>query len=128
MTSETPSYGKRWCEVGIVGQLDDRQLSQSIFFMYDPRGPTAFCNAPTCVQLRGAWVVKTIAYLCGHHIARFTPTTHAALTFKNHVDELCDATLLPWKTVRIWGSTFLERGVMRTTTSGESHRISRRLC
>ena len=47
------------------------------------------------MQIQGAWIVQTIAYLREHHITRFTPTTHAALTFKKHVDELCNATLLP---------------------------------
>jgi len=67
----------------------------NLFFMYGPQGPTSFCNGPTCVELQGAWIVQTIAYLREHHITKFTPTTHAALTFKKHVDELCNATLVP---------------------------------
>lgn len=67
----------------------------NLFFTYGPQGPTAFCNGPTCSQLQGKWIVQTIAYLREHHVTKFTPTTHAALTFKKRVDELCAASLLP---------------------------------
>ncbi|KAG8216622.1 cyclohexanone monooxygenase [Butyriboletus roseoflavus] len=67
----------------------------NLFFTYGPHGPTAFCNGPTCLQLQGAWIVQTIAYLREHHITKFTPTTHAALKFKKHIDEMCAVTLLP---------------------------------
>ncbi|KAH0835013.1 cyclohexanone monooxygenase [Lanmaoa asiatica] len=67
----------------------------NLFFTYGPHGPTALCNGPTCLQVQGAWIVKTIEYLREHSITKFTPTTHAALMFKKHVDEMCAATLLP---------------------------------
>ena len=66
----------------------------NLFFTYGPHGPTASCNGPTCVQLQGAWIVQTVAYLCEHHITKFTPTTRAALAFKKRVEGLCSATLL----------------------------------
>ena len=65
----------------------------NLFFVYGPQGPTAFCNVPVCVEIQGDWVAETIRYLREHHITKFTPTTHAALTFKKHINELCDATL-----------------------------------
>ena len=67
----------------------------NLFFTYGPHGPTSFCNGPTCLQLQGAWIVQTIAYLHKYHITKFMPTTHAALTFKKHIDEMCAVTLLP---------------------------------
>ena len=46
------------------------------------------------MQLQGAWIIQTIAYLREHHITKFTPTTRAALAFKKRVKGLCSATLL----------------------------------
>ena len=66
----------------------------NLFFTYGPHGPTAFCNGPTCLQLQSIWITQTITYLREHRITKFTPTTHAALAFKKHVNELCAATLI----------------------------------
>ena len=67
----------------------------NLYFVYGPHGPTAFCNGPTCVEVQGSWIVQTIEYLRQHGITKFTPTSHAALTYKKHIDALSDATLLP---------------------------------
>lgn len=64
----------------------------NLFFTYGPHGPTAVCGL-ICLELQGKWVTQTIAYLREHAITKFTPTTQAALTFKKHVNDLCDATL-----------------------------------
>jgi hypothetical protein len=77
-----------YCSLGLA--IDD---FPNLFFTYGPHGPTAFCNGPTCLQLQGAWIVQVITYL-RDHITKLTPTTHAALTFKKHIDELCNGTLL----------------------------------
>ncbi|KAF8550520.1 cyclohexanone monooxygenase [Imleria badia] len=66
----------------------------NLFFTFGPHGPTAFCTGPICAQIQGAWIAETIVYLREHHITKFTPTTHAALRFKKHINELCNATLL----------------------------------
>lgn len=66
----------------------------NLFFTYGPHGPTT-ANAPTCVEIQGEWVVQTIAYLREHRITKFTPMTHVAMKFKKHINELCNATLLP---------------------------------
>ncbi|KAF8553192.1 cyclohexanone monooxygenase [Imleria badia] len=67
----------------------------NLYFVYGPQGPTAFCNGPTCVEVQGSWIVQTITYLRQYGITKFTPTCHAALTYKRHIDELSNATLLP---------------------------------
>ncbi|KAG9311517.1 cyclohexanone monooxygenase [Chiua virens] len=67
----------------------------NLFFTYGPQGPTAFSNGPTCAQLQGSWIDQTIGYLRDNHITKFTPTGHAASTFKKHIDELFGGTLLP---------------------------------
>ena len=67
----------------------------NLYFVYGPQGPTAFCNGPTCVEVQGSWVVRTIEYLRQHGITKFTPTSHAALNYKKHIDALTNATLLP---------------------------------
>ncbi|KAI9458454.1 cyclohexanone monooxygenase [Boletus coccyginus] len=66
----------------------------NLFFVYGPQGPSAFCNGPTCVEIQGSWVIHTIEYLRQHGITKFTPTSHAALTYRKHVDALFDATLV----------------------------------
>lgn len=67
----------------------------NLFMVYGPQGPTAFCNAPTCLELQAGWITQTIAYLREHDITKFTPTTQAALKFKKHVNDLCALTLFP---------------------------------
>ena len=67
----------------------------NLFFVYGPQAPTAFCNGPTCVEMQGSWIVQTIKRLRQLGITKFTPTSHAALGYKKHVDALSDATLFP---------------------------------
>ncbi|KAG6379919.1 hypothetical protein JVT61DRAFT_10485 [Boletus reticuloceps] len=66
----------------------------NLYFVHGPQGP-APCNAPTCVETQGSWVIQTIEYLRQHGITKFTPTSHAALTYKRHIDSLFNATLFP---------------------------------
>ncbi|KAF8438896.1 cyclohexanone monooxygenase [Boletus edulis BED1] len=66
----------------------------NLYFVHGPQGP-APCNAPTCVEIQGSWVIQTIEYLRQHGITKFTPTSHAALTYKRHIDSLFNATLFP---------------------------------
>lgn len=63
--------------------------------MYGPQAPTALCNGPSCTEVQGAWVVKTVEWLRQKGITKFTPTPLAAQTFKDHIDKLSNATLLP---------------------------------
>ncbi|KIJ67048.1 hypothetical protein HYDPIDRAFT_85439 [Hydnomerulius pinastri MD-312] len=67
----------------------------NLYFVYGPQGPTAFCNGPVCVEMQGSWVVDTIAYLLQNNITKFNATSHAARAYKEHVEALCDATLIP---------------------------------
>ncbi|KAH0834986.1 hypothetical protein J3R83DRAFT_10702 [Lanmaoa asiatica] len=67
----------------------------NLYFVYGPHGPTAFCNGPACVEIQGSWVVQTIEYLRKYGITKFTPTSHAALDYKKHINALSDATLIP---------------------------------
>lgn len=67
----------------------------NLYFVYGPQGPTAFCNGPTCVEVQSSWIIQTIQYLQQHGITKFTPTSHAALNYKRHIDTLSDATLFP---------------------------------
>lgn len=67
----------------------------NLFFTHGPHGPTAFCGGVMCLQIQGRWITQTIAYLREHQITKFTPTAHAALTFKKHITDMCNATLIP---------------------------------
>ena len=66
----------------------------NLFFAHGPQGPAPI-NVPACVEIQGSWVVQTIRYLRQHGITKFTPTSHAALTYKQHIDKLFNATLFP---------------------------------
>ena len=66
----------------------------NLFFVHGPQGPT-LCNVATCVEVQGSWVVQTIEYLRQHGITKFTPTSHAALNYKRHVDAIFNTTLFP---------------------------------
>ncbi|KAG9311539.1 cyclohexanone monooxygenase [Chiua virens] len=67
----------------------------NLYFVYGPQGPTAFCNGPTCVEVQGNWIVKTIEFLHQHGITKFNPISQAALDYKKHIDEMSNATLFP---------------------------------
>ena len=81
------------CLVESLGMTIDN--FPNLFFVYGPQGPTAFCNGPTCVEVQGSWIVQTIKYLRQHGITKFTPTSHAALNYKKHIEAQYDATLFP---------------------------------
>lgn len=66
----------------------------NLYFVHGPQGP-GVVNAPTCIEVQGSWIVQTISYLRQYGITKFTPTSHAALNYKKHINALFDATLFP---------------------------------
>jgi len=66
----------------------------NMFFLYGPHGPTAFCNGPTCIEIQGQWIVKTIKHLYQNSITKFVPKAEAARDFTELVDTLSRKTLL----------------------------------
>ncbi|KAF8554557.1 hypothetical protein OG21DRAFT_1053544 [Imleria badia] len=73
----------------------------NFFFLYGSQAPTALCNGPSCAEVQGAWVVKTLDRLRQKGITKFIPTTQATQAFKDHIEELSRATLLP-KVASFW--------------------------
>ncbi|KAG6373084.1 cyclohexanone monooxygenase [Boletus reticuloceps] len=73
----------------------------NFFFLYGPQAPTALCNGPSCAEVQGAWVIKTIDWLRQRGITKFNPSTQAAQAYKDHIEELSRATLLP-KVASFW--------------------------
>lgn len=66
----------------------------NLYFAHGPQGPVP-SNAPTCIEVQGSWIVQTIDYLRQHGITKFTPTSHAALSYRQHIDALFNTTLFP---------------------------------
>lgn len=73
----------------------------NFFFVYGPQAPTALCNGPSCAEVQGTWVVETIDWLRHKGITKFNPTAQAAQAFKDHIEELANATLVP-KVASFW--------------------------
>lgn len=53
------------------------------------------CNGPSCAEVQGAWIVKTIDWLRNKGITKLSPSTLAAQAYKDHIEELSKATLFP---------------------------------
>ncbi|EIW77914.1 cyclohexanone monooxygenase [Coniophora puteana RWD-64-598 SS2] len=66
----------------------------NMFFLYGPHGPTAFCNGPTCIEIQGQWIVKTINHLYQNSITKFVPKAEATRDFTELVDTMSRKTLL----------------------------------
>ncbi|EIW80741.1 cyclohexanone monooxygenase [Coniophora puteana RWD-64-598 SS2] len=60
----------------------------NMFFLYGAHAPTAFCNGPTCIEVQGQWIVKTINHLYKNDITKFVPKAEAAREFTELIDSL----------------------------------------
>ena len=63
-------------------------------FIYGPQSPSGFSNGPSCAELQGKEVVALIKYMQDTGHTRFESTEEADRTWRAHVDELAEATLL----------------------------------
>ncbi|KAI8206174.1 Baeyer-Villiger monooxygenase [Colletotrichum sp. SAR 10_86] len=65
------------------------------FFIYGPQGPTSFCNGPTCAELQGNWIRDTLVVLREHGKTYIEPNQDAEQAWRQLVNNIGDATLLP---------------------------------
>ncbi|KAF4921976.1 Baeyer-Villiger monooxygenase [Colletotrichum viniferum] len=65
------------------------------FFIYGPQGPTSFCNGPTCAELQGNWILDTLVFLREHGKTYIEPSSEAEQAWRQLVNNIGDATLLP---------------------------------
>ncbi|KEZ41481.1 Cyclopentanone 1,2-monooxygenase [Scedosporium apiospermum] len=67
----------------------------NMMFLYGPQGPTSFCNGPTCAELQGDWIIKTIIHLRDQNRHHIDPTGEAEQEWRTLVNQIGDMTLLP---------------------------------
>lgn len=63
----------------------------NMFFPYGPQAPTAFSNGPSCVQVQGEWIQRTIRDCEAQKITRFEAKQEAE-------DEWCRRLQAEWQT------------------------------
>jgi hypothetical protein len=59
------------------------------------KGPTAFANGPTIVELQGDWIIDAIDYCEKNGKKTMDATAQSEAGWTKHVAELCDITLFP---------------------------------
>lgn len=67
----------------------------NLLCVYGPLSPSVFGCGPTCAELEGEWLVQCVEYMQEHGFTRIEATYEAEKQWKEHVDELTEATLLP---------------------------------
>ncbi|RDB23382.1 Baeyer-Villiger monooxygenase [Hypsizygus marmoreus] len=59
----------------------------NLFFSCGPGAPTEVCNAPTCVEIQGAFIVNCIKHMQMNNYTRIEPTPDAEAGWYNLVEE-----------------------------------------
>lgn len=67
----------------------------NMFHLYGPHGPTLLSNGPSTVEVQGRWIVDCILKMKREGIKYINATEDATKKWKNHINELSDATLFP---------------------------------
>lgn len=67
----------------------------NMIILYGPHGPTSFCNGPTCAEMYGEWVHETLVHMRGHGKTRIDTTEAAEDLWKQAVNAVGNATLIP---------------------------------
>ncbi|KAK7722204.1 hypothetical protein SLS64_000737 [Diaporthe eres] len=67
----------------------------NMFHMYGPHGPTLLSNGPATVEVQGRWIADAIVKIKREGVKYINPTKDATKAWKNHINELSDATLFP---------------------------------
>ncbi|KAL1872418.1 hypothetical protein Daus18300_004389 [Diaporthe australafricana] len=67
----------------------------NMFHMYGPHGPTLLSNGPATVEVQGRWITDAIVKIKRDNIKYVNATMDATKAWKNHINELSDATLFP---------------------------------
>ncbi|KAH7019577.1 monooxygenase [Ilyonectria destructans] len=67
----------------------------NMIILYGPHGPTSFCNGPTCAEMYGDWVLDTLVHMRGQGYTRIDTTGDAENQWKQTVNAIGNATLIP---------------------------------
>jgi cyclohexanone monooxygenase len=67
----------------------------NMLYLYGPQSPSGFCNGPTCAELQGDEIVDLLVHLRDHGFTRVETRPEADQAWREHVDEVAEATLFP---------------------------------
>ena len=67
----------------------------NLLFVYGPQSPGAFCNAPTCAELQGDWMVNCLQFMHDNNFTRIEATVEAQDSWTEQLAEMAAGTLLP---------------------------------
>lgn len=67
----------------------------NMFFTYGPQAPTALCNGPTCAELQGNWIRKTMDHMKEKNLKKIDVQKESEDKYKKQIWELANASLLP---------------------------------
>lgn len=62
---------------------------------YGPHGPTLLSNGPATVEVQGRWIADAIVKMKREGVKYVNATKDATKAWKQHINELSDATLFP---------------------------------
>lgn len=67
----------------------------NMFFTYGPQAPTALCNGPTCAELQGDWILKTMIHMRDNSLKKIDVQKESEEQYKELIWKLANASLLP---------------------------------
>jgi hypothetical protein len=67
----------------------------NMFHLYGPHGPTLLSNGPTSAEVQGRWIRDAINLINRQGIKYVDPTPEATKIWKQRINDLSNATLLP---------------------------------
>lgn len=67
----------------------------NMFHLYGPHGPTLLSNGPSSVEVQGRWIRDAINMINKQGLKFINPTEEATKMWKQRINDLSNATLLP---------------------------------
>ena len=67
----------------------------NMFHLYGPQGPTLLSNGPTTIEVQGRWITDVIKSCERNGIKYIDPKDEAVKQWKQRINDLSNATLLP---------------------------------
>ncbi|PVH88096.1 cyclohexanone monooxygenase [Cadophora sp. DSE1049] len=67
----------------------------NMFHLYGPHGPTLLSNGPSSVEVQGRWIRDAINLINRQGLKYVDPTKEATASWKQRINDLSNATLLP---------------------------------
>lgn len=88
LASEWKTSGNTYLGITVPGY-------PNMFHMYGLHGPTLLSNGPSTVEVQGRWIADAITKVRREGIKYIDATQEATKAWKNHINELSNATLFP---------------------------------